>query len=85
MRYPGSTPQALTAYNANNQWTGAGYDLAGNQTALPSGSFTFDAENRMTSATESNMPSISYSYDGEGQRVSKTVGSATTIFYHLRL
>jgi YD repeat-containing protein len=78
----GGTPQALTAYDANNRWLGAVHDTAGNQTTLPTGTFTHDAENRLVTATESSMPAISYGYDGDGRRVTKTVGSALTVFVY---
>jgi RHS repeat-associated protein len=78
----GGTPQYLTEYDTNNRWLGAVHDAAGNQTTLPTGSFTYDAENRLTTATESYMPAISYSYDGDGRRVTKTVGTASTVFVY---
>ena len=40
------------------------------------GSFGYDAENRMVTATVSGVPS-SYAYDGDGRRVQATVGSST--------
>ena len=66
-------------FYANNQWTAAGYDAAGNTTTLYSGGpqLAYDSENRVTSVSESTMPAISYVYDGEGRRVLKTIGSAT--------
>lgn len=43
-----ATPTALTQYNNNRWWgTGANYDNAGNQTALPARSYKYDAENRL--------------------------------------
>ncbi len=65
-----------------NQWANAGYDASGNVITLASKSFTYDAENRMVTATVSNMPAISYAYDGEGRRVRKSVGSASVTYVH---
>jgi RHS repeat-associated protein len=67
---------------SNNQWTGAGYDGVGNQNAVGSATFIYDAENRLKSATEPSMPAISYTYDGDGRRVTKTVGSTTTTYLY---
>jgi len=80
---PCCTPTALSQYT-NNQWLGTSvsYDAAGNQKTLPSRSFTYDAENRVITATEPNMPAISYVYDGEGKRVQKTVGTAITSYVY---
>src|SRR2546421_1102958 len=74
---------ALTQYT-NNRWlgTGADYDSAGNQTALPSRTFTYDAENRLVASTQPNTPAISYSYDGDGRRVMKNVGGAITTYVY---
>ena len=89
--YPYATPTATSQYqNSNgvvdkNQWngTGAGYDAAGNQTALTGGrTFTYDAENRLTATAQPNMDPISYAYDGDGRRVVKNVGSATTVYVY---
>ena len=62
--------------------TGASYDIAGNQTALPSRGFTYDAENRLVASTQPNMPALSYSYDGDGRRVTKNVGGAITTYVY---
>ncbi len=79
----GLTPTAVAQFT-NNQWLGTGvsYDAAGNQRALPSRSFTYDAENRVITATEPNMAAISYVYDGEGKRVQKTVGTSLTTYVY---
>ncbi len=51
--------------------TGFGYDLAGNMTQDGSGlTYTFDAENRITSAA-----GVNYAYDGSGLRVKKSNGT----------
>ena len=76
-----ATPQSLSGYGTENRWlgSGVGYDAAGNQTALPSRTFLYDAENRLISTTQPNMPPEGYVYDGNGRRVMKLacpVGSA---------
>jgi len=71
----------------------AAYDAAGNQTALSGasnpylnldGTFSYDGENRLLTATLATP--VSYTYDGEGRRVQKTVGTGssavTTTFVH---
>ena len=77
------TPTAVAQFT-NNQWLGTGvsYDAAGNQKALPSSSFSYDAENRVITATEPNTGAISYVYDGEGKRVQKTVGTSLTTYVY---
>jgi len=82
------TPQ-VTADNAslvpplfpNNRWTGAVHDGAGNQTALPGYTFTYDGENRLKTALQGTA-TTAYSYDGDGRRVKKVQGSATTVFVY---
>jgi RHS repeat-associated protein len=58
--------------NNNNRIVGLGYDNAGNITYDPvtGGTMTFDAENRMVTASSGG----TYVYDGEGKRVKRTVG-----------
>lgn len=65
-----------------NHWTGAGYDGAGNEVAIPNQTFTYDAENRLVATTQPNSPAISYACDGDGQRVQKTVGSSVTTYVY---
>ena len=90
--YPSLTPSALSQYSENygsgpfnrNHWTGATYDAGGNMTGIPGAtrSFTYDAENRITSASEPFMGAIAYTYDGDGRRVTKTVAGAVTTFVY---
>jgi hypothetical protein len=56
--------------NANNQLTSLAYDAAGNTTGDGSFMYTFDAENRITSAA-----GVTYTYDGNGRRVEKSNGT----------
>jgi YD repeat-containing protein len=93
MRTDGGSTSMLTpgpgALFPGNRWDWQGngcatcYDGAGNQlTQAGSRSFTYDAENRMVTATEpqgtSGTMTTTYQYDGDGRRVTKTVGSGTT-------
>jgi len=60
------------SYNtANNRIDGLGYDTVGNITTDPAtgGTMTYDAENRMVTAT--NGGGGNYTYDGEGKRVKR--------------
>jgi RHS repeat-associated protein len=70
----------------NNQWSGAATDPrgGGNVTTLYTGGpqAAYDAENRVSSVTESSITGISYLYDGEGRRVQKTVGITTTEYVY---
>jgi YD repeat-containing protein len=86
------TPGAGASFPANRwDWQGNGcatcYDGAGNQLTQAGGrSFTYDAENRMLTATEpagtSSTATTTYRYDGDGRRVTKTVGSVTTTYVY---
>ncbi|MEO8660106.1 MAG: RHS repeat-associated core domain-containing protein [Bryobacteraceae bacterium] len=85
--YPVVTPQAsdaagLSAQYAGNQWKpgGVSYDGSGNQTANGLGSYAFDAENRMATATIPGLGTESYTYDGEGRRVKRSGPLGTTIY-----
>ncbi|MES1191931.1 MAG: RHS repeat domain-containing protein [Steroidobacter sp.] len=82
---------SITAYvpNALNQYSSVGgqsstYDANGNLlTWFPPGgqsTYTYDSENRLTSAAinGSTTPSVFYDYDGLGRRFSKTVDNVTT-------
>jgi RHS repeat-associated protein len=57
------------------------YDAAGNQTKdylTSSGTRTYDAENRMISATDSSNHTSTYSYDGDGHRVKRNISGTET-------
>lgn len=64
----GITPQTNVFTNAN-QIGGASYDAAGNLLLYAGSTLTYDAENRLTSTTQSGIGSMYYSYDGIGRRV----------------
>jgi YD repeat-containing protein len=61
-----------------------GYDANGNMTSRVIGGQTwnlsYDAENRLVSASGPNGFSASFLYDGDGQRVRSTIGGVTTTF-----
>ncbi len=71
--YTGCTQENLSvSVTAQNQISGFTYDAAGNLTTVPppgGASYTYDAENRMTSAA-----GVTYTYDGDGKRVQKSTG-----------
>src|SRR5262249_51690472 len=64
----------------NNRITRAGfvYDAAGNLIAEPGKSYTYDAENRIITATVAGGAPSQYVYDGNGRRVKKIVGGVAT-------
>ncbi|MBV9768850.1 MAG: RHS repeat protein [Bryobacterales bacterium] len=81
MGYSLSTPNG-NIFNGKNQIGSSPYDAAGNMTALPPGmNFTYDAENRQTSETNSGGLSASYLYDGEGKRVEKILSNGQKVLY----
>jgi len=66
-------PTVGTLFNAaNNRLANQGYDAAGNQTSYDPRTLTYDAENRLISATSPMNGNEYYSYDGGGRRVRKT-------------
>jgi hypothetical protein len=76
-----SNPTAQYGVDVHNHIitpTGYSYDLAGNSTADGQWTYTYDAENRITSA--SGMPGgpYCYAYDGNGLRVAKSNGASCT-------
>jgi RHS repeat-associated protein len=62
-------------YNADDELASETYDADGNTLATGGKTFSYDAENRLTSI---NGGAITIVYDGDGNRVSKTVGGVTT-------
>jgi RHS repeat-associated protein len=72
-------------YNAaKNQIGGMGYDNAGNITGNGATSYTYDAENRQTSATDApgiGGGTVNYLFDGSGQRVEKVFSSGASTVY----
>ncbi len=62
-------------YNADDELASETYDANGNTLATGGKTFSYDAENRLTSM---NSGAVTIVYDGDGNRVSKTVGGVTT-------
>jgi len=57
------------------------YDPAGNQTKdylTSNGTRTYDAENRMITATDSSNHTSTYTYDGDGHRVKRNISNTET-------
>src|SRR6185437_864753 len=73
-------------YNNNNQASTLSYDGSGRVTSTGSTSFSYDAENRQTQATDApgiGGGTVTYAYDGAGERVKKQIsGGAATISVH---
>src|SRR6266545_2511688 len=67
---------------ANNRITRVDfiYDAAGNLIAEPGKSYTYDAENRIVTATMAGGATSQYVYDGNGRRMKKIVGGVATRF-----
>jgi YD repeat-containing protein len=77
------TPQASIWFGANNRISTWTYDNAGNVLSVAgmSRSFSYDAENRQTTALI-NSQTTTYTYDGDGRRVKKVAPSGTTVFVY---
>ena len=69
---PNSAQYAFDANNHVPSGYGLIYDAAGDITNDGTTTFTYDAENRMTSATNTSRGLTCYIYNAEGQRVRKT-------------
>jgi len=65
-----SAPAPSISVNGNNQVSGFAYNAAGDVTNDGSYSYSWDAENRLTTAA-----GVTYTYDGDGQRVKKSSGT----------
>ena len=68
-------------FDANNRivsGSGVTYDANGNTTSDGTTNYTYDAENRLTSATNSSRGLTCYVYNAEGQRVRKNYGTVGT-------
>lgn len=86
-----TTDSTSVPFDTNNHWTftGAHYDQRGNldSVTLDSNDYyhaTYDAENRVVSATAvagGTSTTISYGYDGDGRRVYKSISGGATTSY----
>lgn len=73
------TTNSLNQYTARNS-SNAAYDNDGNMTTGLDGSgYTFDAQNRLVSATKSGNTEA-FAYDGLNRQVSRTIGSASPLY-----
>lgn len=82
---PAQNPQIDPTNNRYTTGQGYDYDAAGNLTSAPSYTYTYDAENRITSAnTGLSFGRSDYGYDSDGRRVKKVTGSGatTTVFVY---
>ncbi len=62
---------------ADNRMTAVGYDGGGNQTQVNPYTLSYDAENRVKTATSASNGSAQYWYDGDGRRVKKLTCTGT--------
>jgi RHS repeat-associated protein len=81
--YPTTASTVNYTANSLNQYTAVGavsptYDSNGNLNYDGTFSYGYDAENRLTSVTQSGTAVATYAYDAQGRRKSKTVGATTT-------
>jgi RHS repeat-associated protein len=70
----------FSAVNNRIARAGYAYDASGNLIAEPGKSYTYDAENRIVTATVVGGGASQYVYDGNGRRVKKVGGGAATRF-----
>ncbi len=73
---------ATYLHNALNQIRSCSYDLDGNLTTNGAWSYTWDAENRLTSAVSNGTLIATYQYDAQNRRISKTVGTTTHTYLY---
>jgi RHS repeat-associated protein len=87
------TPNALNQYTSVTEGSAGvspAYDSDGNMTSGPlpidpesASSLTWDAENRLISATvDSTTVTVTYAYDAQSRRIATTVGTYTTLFVY---
>ena len=71
-------------FDANNRWTAASYDAAGDMTSISTQTMLYDAERRLTKLPDTGTPAttVVYGYDADGQRVIKTTPAGTTIYVY---
>ena len=69
----------LTILASNNRLSGYSYDASGNLLNDGNHTYTYDAENRVTTVDGTG---ASYLYDAQGRRVRKTVGGSATDYVY---
>lgn len=77
--YCSQTPSGI--FNNANQIIGRSYDGAGNMASLMGSNFSYDAENRITTAAQPGIGTVTYTYDGDGRRVMKAVSTGLQTVY----
>src|SRR6185312_12257730 len=77
--YCSKTPSGI--FNNANQIIGRSYDGAGNMASLMGSNFSYDAENRITTAVQPGIGTVTYTYDGDGRRVMKAVSTGLQTVY----
>jgi RHS repeat-associated protein len=79
-----NSPQSAVAFDVRNRLTtaNAAFDDAGNQILDAPYTLSYDAENRLKSATSPVNNNASYFYDGNGRRVKTVVNGTATIFVY---
>ena len=77
------THQMIESFSGNNnRMDGYSYDAAGNLLSDGTTTYTYDAENRIISATNSTNGTTRYIYDSDGKRLRKTANGAITDFLY---
>jgi len=77
----GLSPQQFSFTTGNNQIAGYSYDAAGNLLNDGVHSYTYDDENRISTASLIGGGYETYSYDAEGRRIRKTSGTPEEYVY----
>ncbi|MGH9226665.1 MAG: RHS repeat-associated core domain-containing protein [Acidimicrobiales bacterium] len=70
-------PSSVSTYDANDRMSGEDYDANGNTLRNADHTFTYDYEDRLTTADGGT---IRFVYDGDGNKVAEITGGATTTF-----
>ena len=85
VRVDNNVPTSYTADNLNRYTSiggdTPGYDANGNLTSQGDWSYTYDAQNRLTSAL-STLYAVSFIYDGRNRCISRTVNEVTWNYYY---
>jgi RHS repeat-associated protein len=80
----GSAPSSSLAYDGSNHIVGGGYDANGNMTyASGLGTFNYDIENRLVSASPSGGGTEYYAYSPSGKRIWKMMQNGMTQEFYL--
>jgi RHS repeat-associated protein len=72
----------MESFSSGNNMDGYTYDADGNLLSDGTTTYTYDAENRVISATNSSSGTSTYVYNADGQRVRKTVAGVITDFLY---